>query len=156
LSIIGVIGVIGVREKRGSKGNNLTAPYSTPYGTPYAPRQHPHRGRAQPARSVPRTASCVLAEQGEIHSHGRNAPSSVTPSFFTTVNQGSVILFAMSRPRTFPDNRLVENHPKLDIDALHRAGALHAGEISRWACQWLTVKIEAAEGWIVIDGDQRI
>jgi len=44
LSIIGVIGVIGVREKRGSKGNNLTAPYAAPYGTPYAPSNIDHRG----------------------------------------------------------------------------------------------------------------
>jgi hypothetical protein len=36
------------------------------------------------------------------------------------------------------------------------AGSLHAGQISRWACDWLTVQIEAVDDWIVIDGDQRI
>jgi hypothetical protein len=44
----------------------------------------------------------------------------------------------------------------LDIDALHRASALHAGKISSWACQWLVVKIEASADWITIDGDQRV
>jgi len=62
----------------------------------------------------------------------------------------------MSRPRTFPDTRLIERNPMLDIDALHRASALHAGKISSWACQWLVVKIEASADWITIDGDQRV
>jgi hypothetical protein len=66
------------------------------------------------------------------------------------------ILLAMSRPRTFPDTRFVERNPRLDVDALWRGGALFTGQISRWTCQWLTVEIEAAADWIVIDGDQRV
>ena len=66
-----------------------------------------------------------------------------------------IYLSQMARPRSFPDHALVERNPKLDIDALYRAGALHAGEISRWACHWLMVTIRAEEGWIWID-DQRV
>jgi hypothetical protein len=83
------------------------------------------------------------------------APPSPSTAF-VAANRVSVILFTMSRQRTFPDTRLIERNPRLDVDALHRAGALHAGEISSWACAWLTVKIEAATDWIVIDGDQRV
>jgi hypothetical protein len=60
------------------------------------------------------------------------------------------------RPRTFPDAALVERSPKLDCDALHRAGALFTGRISRWACAGLVVEIEAFADWITIDGEQRV
>ena len=45
----------------------------------------------------------------------------------------------MVNPRRFPDSELVERNPKLDVDALHRTGSLFMGQISRWACHWLTV-----------------
>jgi hypothetical protein len=50
----------------------------------------------------------------------------------------------MVNPRRFPDSELVEHNPKFDVDALYRAGALFTGQISRWACHWLTVTIRAA------------
>lgn len=71
-------------------------------------------------------------------------------------SRASVIVFAMSRPRTFPDARFVERNPRIDVDVLWRGGALQAGGISRWACHWLVVTIEASSDWITIDGDQRI
>src|SRR5262249_51377031 len=49
----------------------------------------------------------------------------------------------MVNPRRFPDSELVERNPKLDIDALYRTGSLFMGQISRWACHWLTVTIRA-------------
>ena len=52
----------------------------------------------------------------------------------------------MVNPRRFPDSELVERNPKLDVDALHRTGSLFMGQISRWACHWLTVTIRAAIG----------
>ena len=69
---------------------------------------------------------------------------------------GSVyILFRMVNPQRFPDSELVEHNPKLDVDALYRAGALFTGQISRWACHWLTVRIRAAWERIWID-DQEV
>ena len=51
---------------------------------------------------------------------------------------------------------VVENRPgaggNIGLEAV--ASALHAGKISSWTCAWLTVRIEAATNWIVIDGDQ--
>jgi len=61
----------------------------------------------------------------------------------------------MPNPEHFPESRLVERNPKLDVDALYRAGALFAGEISRWTCQWLTVTVRAEWGRIWID-DQEV
>jgi hypothetical protein len=61
----------------------------------------------------------------------------------------------MVNPQRFPDSELVERNPKLDVDALYRAGALFTGQISRWACHWLTVTIRAEWEWIWID-DQRV
>ena len=52
----------------------------------------------------------------------------------------------MVNPRRFPDSELVERNPKLDVDALYRTGSLFMGQISRWACHWLTVTIRAAIG----------
>src|SRR5215831_18112355 len=64
------------------------------------------------------------------------------------------ILFRMVNPQHFPDSELVERNPKLDIDALYRAGALFTGQISRWACHWLTVTIRAEWRRIWIDGQE--
>src|SRR5215831_2343243 len=55
----------------------------------------------------------------------------------------------------FPESELVEGNPKLDVDALYRAGALFTGQISSWTCHWITVTIRAEREWIWID-DQRI
>jgi len=62
---------------------------------------------------------------------------------------------AMANPQHFPDSELVERNPKLDVDALHRAGVLHAGEVSSWACRWLmvTIRAEWERLWI---GDQEV
>ena len=67
----------------------------------------------------------------------------------------SAILFRMVNPQHFPDSELVERNPKLDVDALYRAGALFTGQISRWACHWLTVTIRAEWDRIWID-DQKV
>jgi hypothetical protein len=61
----------------------------------------------------------------------------------------------MVNPRRFPDSELVERNPKLDIDALYRTGSLFMGQISRWACHWLTVTIRAEWERIWID-DQEV
>ena len=61
----------------------------------------------------------------------------------------------MVNPRRFPDSELVERNPKLDIDALYRTGSLFMGQISRWACHWLTVTIRAEWQRIWID-DQEV
>ena len=61
----------------------------------------------------------------------------------------------MVNPQRFPDSELVERNPKLDVDALYRAGALFTGQISRWACHWLTVTIRAEWERIWID-DQEV
>jgi hypothetical protein len=61
----------------------------------------------------------------------------------------------MVNPQHFPDSELVEHNPKLDVDALYRASALFTGEISRWACHWLTVTIRVEWERIWID-DQEI
>ena len=65
------------------------------------------------------------------------------------------ILFRMVNPQRFPGSELVEHNPKLDVDALYRAGALFTGQISRWACHWLTVRIRAEWERIWID-DQEV
>src|SRR5215470_14357113 len=61
----------------------------------------------------------------------------------------------MVNPRRFPDSELVEHNPKLDVDALYRAGALLTGQISSWTCHWLTVRIRAEQDRIWI-GDQEV
>ena len=61
----------------------------------------------------------------------------------------------MLRPLHFRQSELVERNPKLDVDALYRAGALFTGQISRWTCHWLTVTIRAERDWIWID-DQKV
>ena len=61
----------------------------------------------------------------------------------------------MVNPRRFPDSELVERNPKLDVDGLHRTGSLFMGQISRWACHWLTVTIRAEWERIWID-DQEV
>jgi hypothetical protein len=61
----------------------------------------------------------------------------------------------MVNPRRFPDSELVERNPKLAVDALYRTGSLFMGQISRWACHWLTVTIRAEWERIWID-DQEV
>jgi hypothetical protein len=60
----------------------------------------------------------------------------------------------MPRPR-FRRSDLVEQNPKLDVNALYRAGALATGQVSRWTCHWLTVTIRAEWERIWID-DQEV
>src|SRR5215475_13487431 len=61
----------------------------------------------------------------------------------------------MLRPLRFRQSELVEHNPKLDVDALYRAGTLFTGQISRWTCHWLTVRIRAEWERIWI-GDQEV
>jgi hypothetical protein len=60
----------------------------------------------------------------------------------------------MVNPQHFPDSELVERNPKLDVDALYRTGSLFTGQISRWACHWLTVTIRAERERIWINDQE--